>query len=69
MNEVIHYKYSNKPVVVATVDITGGENVLGIDVAEFLESEGVEFDHLVYDENQRRYYATLRKKGFEKCNQ
>lgn len=66
-NEVVHYRYSNKPVVVATVNVADDENVLGVEVAEFLESEGIKFDHLLYDENQRRYYAMLSKKGFEKC--
>lgn len=68
-DEIIRYRYSNKPVVIATVDVAYGEKLFGGDIIEFLNSEGVKFDYLAYDGEKNRYYAMLRKKGFERCDQ
>lgn len=68
-SEVVRYRYSNRPVVVATVDVAFGEKLFSGDVIDFLSSEGVKFDYLAYDGEENRYYAMLRKKGFEKCDQ
>ena len=69
VDNVIHYRYLNKPVVVATVDVPKDERVPSDKIADFLVSKGIKFDHLAYDREKCRYYATLNKKGFERCEQ
>ena len=69
VNNVIHYRYLNKPVVVATVDVPRDERIPSNKVVDFLVSEGIKFDYLTYDTEKSRYYAMLNKKGFEKCEQ
>ena len=67
VDSVIHYRYLNKPVVMATVDVPKDEMVSSNKIVDFLVSEGVKFDYLAYDGEKRRYYAMLNKKGFERC--
>lgn len=67
--EIIRYRYSNKPVIIATVDVDYGEKLFSGDVIDFLNSEGVKFDYLAYDGEKNRYYAMIRKNGFERCKQ
>ena len=67
VDSVIHYRYLNKPVVVATVDVPKDEKVPSNKIVDFLVSEGVKFDYLAYDGDKRRYYAMLNKNCFEKC--
>ena len=69
VDSIIHYRYLNKPVVVATVDIPKGEKVPSYKIVDFLASEGIKFDYLAYDREKCRYYAMLNKKGFERCEQ
>lgn len=69
VDSVIHYRYLNKPVVVAIVDVPKDEKVPSNNIVDFLVSEGVKFDYLAYDGEKRRYYAMLNKKGFERCQQ
>ena len=69
VDNVIHYRYLNKPVVVATVDVPKDERVLSYKIVDFLVSEGIIFDYLAYDREKCRYYAMLNKKGFERCEQ
>lgn len=69
VDSVIHYRYLNKPVVVAIVDVPKDEKVPSNNIVDFLVSEGVKFDYLAYDGEKRRYYAMLNKKGFERCEQ
>ena len=69
VNNVIHYRYLNKPVVVATVDVPRDERVPSNEIVDFLVSEGVRFDYLAYDGEKYRYCAMLNKKGFERCKQ
>ena len=68
-NEIIHYRYSNKPTVVATVDMPKNERVPSYRVVRFLESQGIKFDYLAYDREKCRYYAMLNKNSFERCEQ
>ena len=67
IDNIVHYRYSNKPVVVATVDVPKDERVPSYRIARFLESKGVKFDYFVYDREKCRYYAMLNKNGFERC--
>ena len=67
VNNVIHYRYLNKPVVVATVDVPKNERIPSNKIVDFLVSEGIKFDYFTYDTEKSRYYAMLNKKGFEKC--
>ena len=67
VDNVIHYRYLNKPVVVATVDVPKDEMVPSNKIVDFLVSEGVKFDYLAYNKEKCRYYAMLNKKGFERC--
>ena len=67
VNNVIHYRYLNKPVVVATVDVPIDERIPSYKIVDFLRSEGIKFDYLTYDGEKRRYYAMLNKNGFERC--
>lgn len=69
VDSVVHYRYLNKPVVVATVDVPIDERIPSYKIVDFLKSEGIKFDYLAYDGEKRRYYAMLNKKGFEKCKQ
>ena len=69
VDDVIRYKYSNKPVVVATVYVPKDERVQNYEIINFLVSEGIKFDFLTYDVEKNRYYAMLKKNCFEKCNQ
>ena len=69
VDNVIHYRYLNKPVVVATVDVPKDERVPSDKIVNFLVSEGVEFDYLAYDREKCRYYAMLNKNCFERCKQ
>ena len=66
---VIRYRYLNKPVVVATVDVPKDERVPSDKIVNFLVSQGIKFDYLVYDGEKCRYLAMLSKKGFERCEQ
>ena len=66
VDNVIHYRYLNKPVVVATVDVPKDERVPSDKIVNFLVSEGIKFDYLAYDREKCRYYAMLNKKGFER---
>ena len=67
VDNVIHYRYLNKPVVVATVDVPKDEIVPSEMIANFLVSQDIKFDYLVYDREKCRYLAMLSKKGFERC--
>lgn len=69
VNNVIHYRYLNKPVVVATVDVPKNERIPSNKIVDFLVSEGIKFDYLAYDGEKCRYYAMLNKNGFERCMQ
>lgn len=69
VNNVIHYRYLNKPVVVATIDIPRNERIPSNKIVDFLVSEGIKFDYLAYDGEKCRYYAMLNKNGFERCMQ
>ena len=69
VNNVIHYRYLNKPVVVATVDVPRDEIIPSYKIVDFLKSEGIKFDYLTYDGEKPCYYAMLNKKGFERCQQ
>lgn len=69
VNNVIHYRYLNKPVVVATIDIPRNERIPSNKIVDFLVSEGIKFDYLAYDGEKCRYYAILNKNGFERCMQ
>ena len=69
VDNVIHYRYLNKPVVVATVDVPKDEKVPSYKIVDFLVSEGIVFDYLAYDGEKRRYYAMLNKNCFERCKQ
>lgn len=66
-NEIIHYRYSSKPTVVATVDVPEDEKVPCSEIINFLQSEGIKFNYLTYDGEKCRYLAMLSKKGFERC--
>lgn len=66
-NEIIHYRYSSKPIVVATVDVPKDERVPCNEIINFLQSEGIKFNYLAYDGEKCRYLAMLSKKGFERC--
>lgn len=66
-NGIIRYRYSSKTTVVATVDVPENERISGYNVVKFLESEGIKFDCLSYNAEKHRYYAMLRKNGFERC--
>ena len=68
-NNVVHYRYSNKPAVVATVDVPKNERIPSYKIDHFLVSEGIKFDYLAYDREKCRYYAMLNKNGFERCMQ
>lgn len=67
VDNVIHYRYLNKPVVVATVDVPKDENVPCGEIINFLQSERIKFNYLAYDGEKYRYYAMLNKNCFEKC--
>ena len=69
VDNVIHYRYLNKPVVVAAVDVPEDERVPIDKIVNFLVSEGIKFDYLAYDGEKCRYLAMLSKKGFETCQQ
>lgn len=69
VDSIIHYRYLNKSVVVATVDVPKDEKVPCSEIINFLQSEGIKFNYLTYDGEKCRYYAMLNKKGFEKCKQ
>ena len=69
VDSVVHYRYLNKPVVVATVDVPRDERIPSYKVVDFLKSEGIKFDYLAYDGEKHRYYAMLNKNGFERCEQ
>ena len=69
VDSVIHYRYLNKPVVVAAVDVPKDERVSSDKIVDFLVSEGIKFDYLAYDREKCRYYAMLNKNGFERCEQ
>ena len=69
VDSVIHYRYLNKPVVVATVDVPKDERVPSDKIVNFLVSQEIKFDYLVYDGEKCRYLAMLSKKGFERCQQ
>ena len=69
VDNVIHYRYLNKPVVVATVDVPKDERVPSDKIVNFLVSQGIKFDYLAYDGEKCRYLAMLSKKGFERCQQ
>ena len=69
VDSVVHYRYLNKPVVVAIVDVPKDEKVPSNNIVDFLVSEGVKFDYIAYDGEKRRYYAMFNKKGFERCEQ
>ena len=68
-NEIVHYRYSSKPIVVATVDVPKDENVPCSEIINFLQSEGIIFDYLTYDTGKSRYCVMLNKNGFERCEQ
>ena len=63
VDNVIHYRYLNKPVVVATVDVPKDERVPSDKIVNFLVSEGIKFDYLAYNREKCRYYAMLNKGG------
>ena len=69
VDSIIHYRYLNKPVVVATVDVPKDERVPSDKIVNFLVSQGIKFDYLAYDGEKCRYLAMLSKKGFERCQQ
>lgn len=69
IDNVVHYRYSDKPVVVAAVDVPKNERIPSYKIVDFLVSEGIKFDYLTYDGEKCRYYAMLNKKGFERCMQ
>lgn len=69
VDSVVHYRYLNKHVVVATVDVPRDERIPSYKIVDFLKSEGIKFDYLAYDGEKRRYYAMLNKNGFERCGQ
>ena len=69
VDSIIHYRYLNKPVVVATVDVPKDERVPSDKIVNFLVSQGIKFDYLAYDGEKCRYLAMLSKKGFERCEQ
>ena len=69
VDSVVHYRYLNKPVVAATVDVPRDERMPSYKIFDFLRSEGIKFDYLAYDGEKRRYYAMLSKNGFERCEQ
>ena len=69
VDNVIHYRYLNKPVVVASVDVPKDEKVPCSEIINFLQSEGIKFSYLAYDGEKCCYYAMLNKKGFERCKQ
>lgn len=69
VNNIIHYRYLNKPVVVATVDVPRDEIIPSYKVVDFLRSEGIKFDYLTCDGEKHRYYAMLKKSGFKRCEQ
>ena len=69
VDNVIHYRYLNKPVVVATVDVPEDERVPIDKIVNFLVSQGIKFDYLAYDGEKCRYLAMLSQKGFERCEQ
>ena len=69
VDSVIHYRYLNGPVLVATVDEPINERIPSYKIVDFLKSEGIKFDYLAYDGEKRRYYAMLNKNGFERCKQ
>lgn len=69
VDSVVHYRYLNKPIVVATVDVPKDERVPSDKIVNFLVSQGIKFDYLAYDREKCRYYAMLNKKGFERCEQ
>ena len=69
VDNVIHYRYLNKPVVVATVDVPKDERVPSDKIVNFLVSQGIKFDYLAYDGEKCRYLAMHSKKGFERCEQ
>ena len=66
---IVHYRYSNKPAVVATVDVPKNERIPSYKIVDFLVSEGIKFDYLTYDGEKCRYYAMLNKNDFERCMQ
>ena len=69
VDSVIHYRYLNRPVVVATVDVPKDERVPSDKIVNFLVSQGIKFDYLAYDGEKCRHLAMLSKKGFERCEQ
>lgn len=69
VDSVVHYRYLNNPVVVATVYVPKGERIPDYKIVDFLKSEGIKFDYLAYDGETSRYYAMLNKNGFERCEQ
>ena len=69
VDSIVHYRYLNKPVVVATVDVPKDERVPSYKIVDFLVSEGIKFDYLAYDREKCGYCAMLSKKGFERCEQ
>ena len=69
VDNIIHYRYLNKPVVVATVDVPKDEKVPCSEIINFLQSEGIKFNYLAYDVEKCRYLAMFSKKGFERCQQ
>lgn len=69
VNNVIHYRYLNKPVVVATIDVPRNERIPSNKIVDFLKSEGIKFDYITYDGEKCRYYAMLNKNSFERCEQ
>lgn len=64
---VVHYRYSNKPIAVAIVDVRKNERIPSYKIVDFLVSEGIVFDYLTYDGEKHRYYAMLNKNCFERC--
>ena len=69
IDNVVHYRYSNKPIAVAIVDVPKNERIPSYKIVDFLVSEGIIFDYLTYDAGKSRYYAMLNKNCFEKCKQ
>lgn len=69
IDNVVHYRYSNKPIAVAIVDVPKNERIPSYKIVDFLVSEGIKFDYLTYDGEKSRYYAMLNKNGFERCEQ
>ena len=69
IGNVVHYRYSNKPIAVAIVDVPKNERIPINKIVDFLVSEGIKFDYLTYDGEKCRYYAMLNKNCFEKCKQ